>query len=292
MLREGVPVESIVAWGLGGLLTGLREGVEAALIVGIIASYLVKTGRADRLTSVWIGVIAAVISSAAIGLVAFVALGSLQGAAEKIIAGTTSLLAVVILTYMLFWMRKQAVSMGADLRKGVDRAVTSTSIVGLTLLAFTAVIREGIETALFLLGQTTAAAGEGLAVVAGAVLGLIAAAGIGLLIFRAGLRLNLSAFFNITGAALVVIASGLLSYGVHEFIEVGLLPGLVAPVYDISAVLPHTEGIGQFLRAIVGYSATPELTTLLAQGAYLIFGLLLYVRPVRRAAATRATATA
>ncbi|NQW55896.1 MAG: iron transporter, partial [Chloroflexi bacterium] len=85
---------------------------------------------------------------------------------------------------------------------------------------------------------------------------------------------------------------GLLSYGVHEFIEVGLLPGLVTPIYDISAVLPHKEGIGQFLRAIVGYSSTPELTTLLAQVAYLIFGLFFYVRPVRRAAAARAATAA
>jgi high-affinity iron transporter len=198
----------------------------------------------------------------------------------------------VILTYMLFWMRKQAITLGAELRSGVDRAVASTSVLGLSLLAFTAVIREGIETALFLLGQTTAAADQGLSVVVGAFIGLLIAAGIGVLIFRAGLRLNLSAFFNVTGAALVVIASGLLSYGVHEFIELGLLPALINPVYDISAILPHKEGIGQFLRAIVGYSSTPELTTLLAQGAYLIFGLFFYVRPVRRAAADRAAAGA
>ena len=285
-------MESVIAWGFGGLLTGLREGVEAALIVGIIASYLVKIGRADRLVSVWLGVAAAIASSITVGVLALVLLGSLQGIAEQIFAGTASLLAVVILTYMLFWMRKQAVTLGADLRSGVDRAVASASVLGLSLLAFTAVIREGIETSLFLLGQTTAAAGEGLAVVLGAVAGLLVAAGIGVLIFRAGLRLNLSAFFNVTGAALVVIASGLLAYGVHEFIEVGILPGLVTPLYDISAVLPHKEGIGQFLRAIVGYSSTPELTTLLAQGTYLLFGLLFYVRPVRQAAAARAAASA
>jgi high-affinity iron transporter len=285
-------MESTIAWGFGGLLTGLREGVEAALIVGIIASYLVKIGRADRLGSVWLGVVAAILASAAVGVFAFVALGSLQGTAEQIFAGVTSLLAVVILTYMLFWMRKQAITLGADLRKGVDRAVASTSVLGLVLLAFTAVIREGIETALFLLGQTTAASGEGLAVVVGALIGLLIAAGIGVLIFRVGMRLNLSAFFTVTGAALVVIASGLLSYGVHELIEVGLLPGLITPVYDISAILPHKEGIGQFLRAIVGYSSTPELTTLLAQGTYLVLGLLFYVRPVRRAAAARATTSA
>jgi high-affinity iron transporter len=281
-------VDSFFAWGFGGLLTGLREGVEAALIVGIIASYLVKIGRADRLPSVWLGVVGAIAASVAIGVLAFLLLGSLQGTAEKIFAGFASLLAVVILTYMLFWMRKQAITLGAELRSGVDRAVASASVLGLSLLAFTAVIREGIETALFLLGQTTAAADQGLSVVVGASIGLLIAAGIGVLIFRAGLRLNLSAFFNVTGAALVVIASGLLSYGVHEFIELGLLPALINPVYDISAILPHKEGIGQFFRAIVGYSSTPELTTLLAQCAYLIFGLFFYVRPVRQAAAVRA----
>ena len=247
-------MDSFFAWGFGGLLTGLREGVEAALIVGIIASYLVKIGRADRLPSVWLGVVGAIAASVAIGVLAFLLLGSLQGTAEKIFAGSASLLAVVILTYMLFWMRKQAITLGAELRSGVDRAVASASVLGLSLLAFTAVIREGIETALFLLGQTTAAADKGLSVVVGAFIGLLIAAGIGVLIFRVGMRLNLGAFFNVTGAALVVIASGLLSYGVHEFIELGLLPALINPVYDISAILPHKEGIGQFLRAIVGYS--------------------------------------
>ncbi len=287
-------MENLFGWGVGGFLTGLREGVEAALIVGIIAGYLVKIGRADRLGVIWAGVLAAIAASAAIGLAAFVFLGGLQGDTEKLFEGFASLLAVVFLTYMIFWMRKQAVTLGAELRKGVDRAIASASIFGLAALAFTAVIREGIETALFLLAQTTAAseAGAGSWVAIGALAGLVVAVLIGVAIFRAGVRLNLGAFFTVTGAALVVIAAGLLSYGVHELIEVGLIPAVVAPVYDLSSLLPHTEGIGQFLRAIVGYSATPELSSLLLQVSYLVLGLYFYILPVRRASAIRAASGA
>ena len=224
----------------------------------------------------------------------FVFRGGLQGDTEYLIEGFASLLAVVFLTYMIFWMRRQAGALGAELRKGVDRAIASASVFGLAALAFTAVIREGIETALFLLAQTTAAseAGAGSWVAIGALAGLAVATLIGVAIFRAGVRLNLGAFFTVTGAALVVIAAGLLSYGAHELIEVGLLPAIVAPVYDLSGVLPHTEGIGQFLRAIVGYSATPELSALLLQVSYLVLGLYFYILPVRRASAVRAASGA
>jgi len=287
-------MEGLLGWSVGGLLTGLREGVEAALIVGIIAGYLVKIGRADRLGVIWVGVLAAIASSAAIGAAAFVLLGGLQGDTEKLFEGFASLLAVVFLTYMVFWMRKQAVTLGAELRQGVDRAIASASIFGLAALAFTAVIREGIETALFLLAQATAAsdAGAGSWVAIGALAGLAVATLIGVAIFRAGVRLNLGAFFTVTGAALVVIAAGLLSYGAHELIEVGLIPAIVAPVYDLSGVLPHKEGIGQFLRAIFGYSATPELSALLLQVSYLVLGLYFYILPVRRASALRAASGA
>ena len=287
-------MENLFGWGVGGFLTGLREGVEAALIVGIIAGYLVKIGSADSLGVIWAGVLSAIAASAAIGIAAFVFLGGLQGDAEKLIEGFASLLAVVFLTYMIFWMRKQAVTLGAELRKGVDRAIASASVFGLAAHAFTAVIREGIETALFLLAQTTAAseAGAGSWVAIGALAGLAVATLIGVAIFRAGVRLNLGAFFTVTGAALVVIAAGLLSYGAHELIEVGLLPAIVAPVYDLSSVLPHTEGIGQLLRAIVGYSATPELSALFLQVSYLVLGLYFYILPVRRASAVRAASGA
>ena len=272
---------------LGGMLTGLREGVEAALIIGIVAGYLVKIGRADRLVAVWAGVIAAVIVSAVAAVGSYLLLGGLDGAARTATEAIASLLAVCFLTYMLFWMRRQASGISAELRGGVDRALAATSIIGLGGLAFTAVIREGIETALFLLGQATVAGGAGASVFAGALVGLLLAVGIGVAIFRLGMRLNLSAFFRVTGIALIVVAAGLLGYSAHEFVELGFLPAIVAPVYDLSATLPHDSGLGAALRALIGYSATPELSALLLQLSYLLLGLVFYLRPLRPAVQQR-----
>jgi high-affinity iron transporter len=271
----------------GGMLTGLREGVEAALIIGIVAGYLVKIGRADRLVAVWIGVAAAVVVSAAVAIGSYLLLGGLDGTARTATEAIASLVAVCFLTYMLFWMRRQASGISAELRGDVDRALTTASIVGLGGLAFSAVIREGIETALFLLGQATVAGGSGAIVFVGALVGLLLAVGIGVAIFRLGMRLNLSAFFRVTGIALIVVAAGLLGYSAHEFVEIGFLPAIVAPVYDLSATLPHDSGLGAALRALVGYSATPELSALLLQLAYLVVGVVLYTRPLRADAQPR-----
>mgnify|MGYP003341280302 FL=1 len=266
---------------IGGMLTGLREGVEAALIIGIVAGYLVKIGRADRLIAVWIGVTTAVFASAAVAVGSYLLLGGLDGTARTATEALASLLAVCFLTYMLFWMRRQASGMSAELRGGVDRALTATSVIGLGGLAFSAVIREGIETALFLLGQATVAGGAGASVFVGALIGLMFSVGIGVAIFRLGLRLNLSAFFRVTGIALLVVAAGLLGYSAHEFVELGFFPAILAPAYDLSATLPHDSGLGAALRALVGYSATPELSALLLQLGYLLIGLVFYLRPLR-----------
>jgi len=280
----------------GGLLTGLREGVEAALIVGIIAVYLVKIGRRDRLRSLWFGVGAAVLLSALVGISLYSSAGGLASGAEQVFEGLTKFAAAAVVTWMLFWMRKQAATLGAELRRGVDAALADAPRTGVALLAFTAVIREGVETALFLVGQAAAALRDGHAaqVGLGALIGLLAAAGIGVAIFRFGLRLNLARFFSVTGVALIVIAAGLLSGGVHEFIELGLLPALAAPAFDLSGILADDTGIGMFLRLIAGYRAAPELLTLLVHLGYLVVGLGLYLRPGRPAApqaAPRATAS-
>ncbi len=277
-------MENIIAPFTSGLLTGLREGVEAALIVGIIAGYLVKIGRGDRLFVIWTGVGLAVLASALIGAGIFATFGALEGAAEKAFEATAMLVASAVVTWMLFWMRRQAASLSGELREGIDRALVSAPLLGLGGLAFTAVIREGIETSLFLIGQAAAVAsnGAGAWVFFGAIVGLAIAVGIGAAIFKFGTRLNLQRFFQWTGAALIVIAAGLLSHGVHELIGLGLLPPLATDVYNLTAALPDTEGIGLFLRAVAGYSAAPELLTLAVHVAYLSIGLLLYLRPVAR----------
>ena len=277
-------MENIIAPFTSGLLTGLREGVEAALIVGIIAGYLVKIGRGDRLFVIWTGVGLAVLASALIGAGIFATFGALEGAAENAFEATAMLVASAVVTWMLFWMRRQAASLSGELREGIDRALVSAPLLGLGGLAFTAVIREGIETSLFLIGQAAAVAsnGAGAWVFFGAIVGLAIAVGIGAAIFKFGTRLNLQRFFQWTGAALIVIAAGLLSHGVHELIGLGLLPPLATDVYNLTAALPDTEGIGLFLRAVAGYSAAPELLTLAVHVAYLSIGLLLYLRPVAR----------
>lgn len=277
-------MDHLVAPFTGGLLTGLREGVEAALIVGILAGYLVKIGRADRLFVIWAGVGLAVLTSSLVGIGIFVTFGALEGDAEKIFEAAAMLLASAVVTWMLFWMRRQAASMSGELRQGVDKALVVAPLLGLGGIAFTAVIREGIETSLFLIGQAAAVTttSDAVWVFLGAIVGLAVAVGIGAAIFKFGARLNLQRFFSWTGAALIIIAAGLLSLGVHELIDLGLLPPLVNEVYNLRVQLPDSEGIGLFLRAVAGYSAAPELLTLIVHVAYLCAGLFLYLRPVAR----------
>jgi high-affinity iron transporter len=268
-----------------GLVTGLREGVEAALIVSIIAAYLVKTGNAAYLRRVWLGAGAAIGLSAIAGVALYLSVGGLKPPYEQVFEGATLLLAAVVVTWMLFWMRRQAAGVSGQLRAAVDRAVGSSGEAGLVLLAFTAIIREGIETSLFLVGQLEAAGHAGdagpVSVLVGAVVGLAIAAAIGYGFYRGTRRIDLAIFFRWTGIALVFIAAGLLSQGLHEFIEVGAIRVGNANAFDISSVLPDNAGIGQFLRALVGYSAAPEVLTLGAHIAYLLIVLGLYLRPLR-----------
>jgi high-affinity iron transporter len=266
-----------------GLLTGLREGVEAALIVSIVMAYLVRSGRADQLGRIWIGTGLAVLLSLVVGTILFVSVGSFQEPYEQIFEGTTMLVAAAVVTWMLFWMRRQASSVKGQLQAAVDRAVASGASWALALLAFTAVIREGLETSLFLVGQATSNRLEAAWVLLGALAGLLIATGLGYGFYRGSRRLNLGSFFRWTGIALVFIAAGLLSKGLHEFIEIGALGSgpWTATAFDVSGVLSDDAGLGAFLRALFGYSASPELLTLTVHVGYVLAILALYLRPVR-----------
>jgi high-affinity iron transporter len=265
-----------------GLLTGLREGVEAALIVSIVIAYLVRTGHAEDLAKIWLGTGVAVIASVALGLALFNTVGSFQEPYEQIFEGSAMLLAAAVVTWMLFWMRRQAASVKGDLQAAVDRVIDSGGAWGLALLAFTAVIREGVETSLFLVGQATSAQTHAGSVVAGAVVGLAIAVLIGYGFYRGSRRVNLASFFRWTGIALIFIAAGLLSHAIHEFIEIGALGSgpWTQTAFDLSGVLSHDDGVGAFLRAIFGYSATPEVVTLIVHVAYVAATLGLYLRPL------------
>ncbi|MDQ3870848.1 MAG: FTR1 family protein [Chloroflexota bacterium] len=270
-----------------GLLTGLREGVEAALIVAIVLAYLAKTGNARHFPKIWVGAGAAVLVSVAAGIAVYRTVGGLREPYEQIFEGVTMLLAAGVVTWMLFWMRRQAASVKGELQRSVDRVLTGGSLWGLAALAFTAVIREGIETSLFLVSQVQAAsAAEAGApsVLAGALVGLAVAVAIGYGFYRGSRAINLQSFFRWTGIALVFIAAGLLSHAVHEFVEVGLITVATQTAFDISRVLPHDPEsgnvLGQLLRALFGYSSTPEVVTLLVHVVYLAIVLPLYLRPV------------
>jgi len=273
-----------------GLLTGLREGVEAALIVSIVLAYLAKTGNRQYFRRIIAGTAAAVLLSLVAGIALFVTIGEFQAPYEQIFEGVTMLVAAAVVTWMLFWMRRQSMSVRSELHAAMDRVLTDGGATGLTLLAFTAVIREGLETALFLVGQATSAATGAASVLVGALVGLVIASLIGVGFYRGAQVINLRTFFRWTGIALIFIAGGLLSRAVHEFIEIGWVTFGTATAFDLSAFLPHEpiEGapagvallVGQFLRALLGYTSQPEITTFVAWITYVVGVLALYLRPV------------
>jgi high-affinity iron transporter len=246
---------------------------------------VVRTGNGRHIPKVWIGAGAAAALSAAIGVLIFATVGSFQEPYEQLFEGSAMLLAALVVTWMLFWMRRQSMNLRSELHSAVDRVLTEGTAWGLGVLAFTAVIREGVETALFLVGQSTSAASGAPSVLIGALAGLGGAGLIGWGFYRGSRRIDLRRFFRWTGIALVFIAAGLLSHAVHEFIEVAGIAGVSVignqAAFDISTVLSHDDGIGQFLRAIFGYSAKPEVLTLIVHVGYVVGVLALYLRPVR-----------
>ena len=219
--------------------------------------------------------------SVVLGVVLFLTLGAFEEPYEQLFEATAMFLAAGVLTWMLFWMRRQARMVKGELQAAVDRVLTGGSAWGLAVLAFTAVIREGVETSLFLFAQVTAAESGAPSVLLGALIGLAIAAAIGYLIYVGARRINYGTFFRLTGLALIFIAAGLLSHAIHELIEIDVINFGTQTAFDISAILPH-EGnpFGEFLRALLGYTSTPEVLTLAVYLLYLVPVLYLYLRPV------------
>jgi High-affinity Fe2+/Pb2+ permease len=272
-----------------GLLTGLREGVEAALIVSIILAYLARTGNRRSFPRILLGVGLAVALSAALGLALWLTVGGLGAPYEQLFEALTMLLAAGVVTWMLFWMRRQSLSVKGQLQTAVDRALDDGSALALAGLAFVAVIREGIETSLFLVGQMASAQAGATWVVVGAFVGLAVAALIGVGFYRGSRRLDLATFFRYTGILLVFIAAGMVGKATHELIEIGVITFGTGQIVDLGAILPNDPAagnvLGQFLGAMFGYSATPELTRFVVWLTCLVVVLTLYLRPVKRSAA-------
>jgi len=259
------------------LLITLREGLEAALILGIILAYLAKTGNRDKSGTVWLGTLAALGLSVLAGAIVFVTAGEVEGRAEAVFEGVAMLTAAGVLTYMIFWMRRQAINIRAHLQAQVNTALRSGSRVALGVLAFVAVGREGIETVLFLFAATKAA--SPVAATAGGLLGVAAAAVLGYLLYRGTYRLNLRAFFNVTSVLLLLFAAGLLAHGIHEFQEAALLPAGIEHVWDTNALLSETSTAGSFLKALFGYNGDPSLVEVAGWAAYLLLVGWAYFRP-------------
>ena len=256
---------------VSALLITLREGLEAALIVGIVLGYLDKTGQRARAPMAWAGVIVAALLSTLAAVTMRVVGAELEEPFEQIFEGTTMLLAVAVLTWMIFWMRYQARYLQSDLEKRVQSAVTSGQNWGLFALTFVAVVREGIETALFLAANAFAA--DSASTLVGAILGLGIAIASGVLIYVYAVRLDVKLFFNITSFLMIVFAAGLLAHGIHEFQEIGWLPILTSTAWNTETWLSNDSTLGALLRALVGYNDSPTLLEVIGYIAYWVIVL-------------------
>lgn len=253
---------------LPSYLLSLREGIEAALIIGIVIGALRKIRRADLVPALWWGVLSAAVVSALAAVLLTVLGLELEGPAEPIYEGATMLLAAGILTWMIFWMSQQARTLKSELEEGVNKAAASAGGRAIFWLAFVAVVREGVELALFLTASIFAT--DVLQTAVGAALGLGTAILLGWSIFAAIVRLDLRRFFQVTGFLLILFAAGLVAHGVHEFNEVGLIPSVIEHVWDLNLVVSEDSTFGLFLKALFGYNGNPSLTEVLAYLGYLL----------------------
>ena len=266
----------------------LREGLEAALIVGIVCAYLVKLGRRDALPRIFLGVGAAIGLSIAAGLVIVLTIGRLPLVVQETLEGAAAVFAVAVLTWMLFWMRRQGRALKGELERGVDDALAVGSMTALFWLAFVAVIREGLETVLFLFAIGSSA-GETLPFLLAAAAGLAVAVGIGYAIFAMGVRVDLRRFFTITGVVLIFVSAGLVAFAIGEFTEAGLLP-VTPTVFDLGASLPESSPLGSVLAGLFGYRSAPTVLEVIGYVGYLVPVLILFVAGGRSKAVAATTA--
>jgi high-affinity iron transporter len=265
---------------IANYLIGLREGLEAALVVGILVAYLVRSGRRSLLPAVWMGVGGAVAVSLAFGALLSFGPSGLSFEAQELIGGALSIVAVVFVTTMIVWMARTARGLRDELEHRVDLAAGAGAL-AVAAVAALAVGREGLETALFLwaAAQSTTSTASPLV---GAAAGLGTAATIGWLVTRGAVHIDLGRFFAWTGGALIVVAAGVLSYGIHDLQEAGILPGLHRLAFDVSAVIPASSWYGTVLKGTVNFSPATTWLEAVAWTAYLIPVMALFVHAIRR----------
>jgi high-affinity iron transporter len=277
---------------LAPFLIMLREGLEAALIVGIIAGYLRQTGRRDQLPAVWVGIFLAAAVALFTGAALQMVSAGFPQKAQELFEAMVGIAAVAVLVAMVFWMRRAAKSIRRELHAGIDQALAAEGgrAAGWALIGmvFFAVAREGLESVFFLLAifqQSRDAAAP-----LGALAGIAVSAGIGWAIYRGGLRLNLARFFRWTGVVILFVAAGLLAGALKALHEAGLWNGLQGVVYDLGRVLPESGAVGTVLSGLLGYREAPTLGEVLVYAAFLAVTLILFLRPAAPVAAARPVA--
>lgn len=253
---------------LPGFLLSLREGLEIALVIGIVLGALKKIQRSDLRPIVWLGAFSAIVLSAASAILMHQIGIELEGPYEPVFEGITLLLAAAILTWMIFWMHRQSRIIKGELEASVRRANSQAGHRGVFLMAFISVFREGIELALFL--TAAALASDARQTLIGSLLGLALAGVLGWSLFASSIRLDLRRFFLATGFLLILFAAGMVAQGVHEFIEVGWIPPVVTHLWDTNFLLQDSSLLGQLLKALFGYNGTPSLVEVLAYLGYFL----------------------
>ncbi len=266
---------------LSNFLIGLREGLEASLVVGILIAYLVRVDRKDRLTPVWVGVAAALALSLGFGAILTFTSNSLSFEAQETFGGFMSILAVGFVTWMVFWMQRAARSMKTELHGRLDSAL-AMGTGALVVTAFVAVGREGLETALFLWANAQAT-GSSTQPLLGAVLGLACACVLGYLIYRRAVAIDLAKFFTWTGVGLIVVAAGVLSYAVHDLTEAGIITFGTGTAWDITSWYSASSWYGSIMKGIFNFSPNPSVIDVVVWWAYLVPVMMLFVRGLRPA---------
>src|SRR5947208_323026 len=261
---------------LFSLLVTAREGIEIALIVTILLGYLRRIGQKRHFREIWYGVAAAAALSLGVGAGLEIASRELDGRVLAAFEGFTMLFAVAVLTWMLFWMKRQSTGISSALRHQIDTALSRGSIAALALLAFSAVGREGLETTLFLFAGSTSQ-GSDVAFVSGGLLGFAIAAAAGVVLYYGSARIPLRQFFLISAIALMVLAAGLLSNGLRELQEAALLRDLGPRPWDTESLIAITSRAGKFLQTILGYDSAPALAQIALYWGYLVVVLTAYL---------------
>lgn len=264
-------------------LIGLREGLEASLVVGILVAYLVRTGRRDRLWTVATGVGAAVALSLAVGAALTFTSARLSFRAQEALGGALSIVAVGFVTWMIFWMRRTARHLRRELDERMEQAL-AMGTGALVTTAFIAVAREGLETTLFVWAAVKSSGDFGPSPLGGALLGIAVAVVIGYLLYRQAVRINLATFFRWTGAGLVLVAAGVLAYGVHDLQEADILPGLQTLAFDVSSVIAPTSVVGTLVKGVLNLSPAMTVLEVIVWACYLVPVMTLFLLPSRRPA--------